>query len=274
MRRLGLAPFSLREPSHPETAYLRPLETIRAAAAAGLDAVGIFVVSGTGAELMPVANDRTLRGKVRGRLDGDGVEVVYVECLYLEPTTDFARLEPVFEAAAELGAKELLCIGMDPDGARLIQGLQDLAGRCDPFGLRVNLEFFPASEVKTLAAAADIAHRTGRADLGIVVDTLHLHRSGGTVDDLRGIDPRRIHFIHLCDGVVPAPRPAGLAADSRDRRYPGEGGLALSEYLAALPDASPLMLECPVVADAGVPVEERAKRAATAARTLYGIRVE
>jgi sugar phosphate isomerase/epimerase len=268
MARLGLAPFSLRDAGVPETAYRRPIETVEAAAAADLDAVGIFVVSGPGAELMPVTTDPTVRRQARERLRGLGIQAIYAECLYLEPATDLGRVEPALEAAAELGAAELLCIGRDPDRDRLVERLQELAGRCDPYGIRVNLEFFPASEVPTLPVAAAVVDRTGRTDVGVVVDTLHLHRSGGSAEDLRAVDPRLIHFAHLCDGRTPAPSRSELADDSRDRRYPGEGALPLVDYMAALPPAAPLMLECPVLADSGTPLADRARKAATAARHL------
>jgi sugar phosphate isomerase/epimerase len=270
MRRLGLAPFGLRDDRVPETGYSRPLETIQAAAAAGLDAVGIFVVSGTGAAPMPITTDAALRHEAQSLLDAEGVEVVYVECLYLEPETDLARVDPALAAGAGLGARELLCIARDPDVGRLVERLSELAERCDPHRLRVNLEFFPNSDVKSLREAVAIVERTGRPDLGIVVDTLHLSRSNGTAADLRRVDPRRLHFAHLCDGVMPAPPVEALAADARDRRYPGEGGLPLSEYLAALPESVPLLLECPIVAESATALDERARRAAAAGRRLLG----
>jgi sugar phosphate isomerase/epimerase len=268
MARLGLAPFSLRDPGVPETAYRRPIETIEAAAAADLEGVGIFVVSGAGGQLMPVTTDPSLRREARARLRSRGMDAIYAECLYLEPATDLGRAEPALEAAADLGAAELLCIGRDPDQGRLVERLQELAGRCQPYGIRVNLEFFPASEVPTLPVAAAIVERTGRTGVGVVVDTLHLHRSGGSAEDLRALDPGLIHFVHLCDGRMPPPSSVELGDDSRDRRYPGEGGLPLLDYLAALPSQAPLMLECPVLADSGIPLADRARKAATAARRL------
>ena len=268
MRRLGLAPFGLRDDRAPETAYNRPLESIRAAAAAGLDAVGIFVVSGAGAVPLPITTDAALRREALSQLDAEGVEAVYVECLYLEPRSDFAGLDAVLGATAGLGAHDLLCIARDPDSGRLVERLSELAERCDPYGIRVSLEFFPNSDVKTLPQAAAIVERTARRDMGIVVDTLHLSRSGGTAADLRQVDPGRLHFAHLCDGVMPAPPVEALGADARDRRYPGEGGLPLREYLAALPESAPLLLECPIVAESATGLDERARRAAAAARRL------
>ena len=267
-RRLGLAPFGLRDDRAPETAYNQPLEAIHAAAAAGLDAVGFFVVSGSGAVPMPITTDAALRREARSRLDAAGVQAVYVECLYIEPESDFNTLDAALGAGAELGAHELLCIGRDPDHGRIAERLGELAERCAPHGLRVNLEFFPNSDVRSLPEALAIIERAGRRDLGIVIDTLHLSRSGGSAADIRAVDSGRLHFAHLCDGLIPPPPAEELGTDARDRRYPGEGGLPLREYLAALPESVPLLLECPIIAESAVDLDERARRAAQAARLL------
>jgi sugar phosphate isomerase/epimerase len=105
------------------------------------------------------------------------------------------------------------------------------------------------------------------------MDALHLFRSGGTLDDLRGIDPRHIGYAQLCDAASMQPASyfseAELVRESRgNRRLPGEGVLPLTEFLAALPPGLAISVEAPCEDYAQLSVPERA---ALAMRTTRGV---
>jgi sugar phosphate isomerase/epimerase len=159
-------------------------------------------------------------------------------------------------------------MGNDPDEARLTDCFARLCEEAARFDLRVNLEFAAFTRAPSIQAAQRIVDRAGQANGGILIDALHLARSGGTPADIRRIDPRRLAYSQLCDAR--GPRPAtddALRREARlDRHYPGTGDLPLTEILDALPAGLPIGVEAPCVEDAALPVLERARRCGEATR--------
>jgi sugar phosphate isomerase/epimerase len=102
----------------------------------------------------------------------------------------------------------------------------------------------------------------------VLIDALHLWRSGGTPADVAGLDPRRISaYVQLCDARGPRPATGALRQEARGgRHYPGTGDIPLAQILDALPEGLPLAVEVPRAQDAGLPVIERARRAGEATR--------
>jgi sugar phosphate isomerase/epimerase len=107
----------------------------------------------------------------------------------------------------------------------------------------------------------------------VIVDALHLARSGGTPADVAALvarTPGRFPVVHLCDApAVPrSDSPEALAEESReDRLLPGDGELPLLRLLAATA-GSRAFVEAPVRASSGVAFAERARRAAAALANL------
>jgi sugar phosphate isomerase/epimerase len=65
-------------------------------------------------------------------------------------------------------------------------------------------------QVRTLSDAAVLVGESGG---GIIIDPLHLQRSGGTPADVRSLDPKLIAYCQLCDAPLDdahlnLPRPA------------------------------------------------------------------
>jgi sugar phosphate isomerase/epimerase len=246
-----------------------PLELIDAAVAGGFDAVGLRLVRPTGAvATTPVVGDEALIRQLLGRLRDTAIAVLDVESIWIEPDTDVAALRPALEVGQRLGARNVLTMGNDPDEARLTDCFARLCEEAARFDLRVNLEFAAFTRAPSIQAAQRIVDRAGQANGGILIDALHLARSGGTPADIRRIDPRRLAYSQLCDAR--GPRPAtddALRREARlDRHYPGTGDLPLTEILDALPAGLPIGVEAPCVEDAALPVLERARRCGEATR--------
>jgi sugar phosphate isomerase/epimerase len=107
---------------------------------------------------------------------------------------------------------------------------------------------------------------------GLVVDVLHLYRSGGSAAELAAVDPATVSLVQLCDAPRQAPPAARLREEAlTDRRYPGEGELPLADVLAAVPPGAQLSIEAPVARDAGRSPAERAAAAATALGRLASL---
>jgi sugar phosphate isomerase/epimerase len=100
-------------------------------------------------------------------------------------------------------------------------------------GVRLALEFLPYSGIRTLAAARDVCARVGYEACGILIDTLHLLRSGGTSHDVAALSAAEIACVQLAD--APAELPADLADESRNARLlPGAGAFDTPGFVAAL----------------------------------------
>jgi sugar phosphate isomerase/epimerase len=104
-------------------------------------------------------------------------------------------------------------------------------------GVEIVLEFVPDSGIATLAAAHAIARDCGEPNCGILLDTWHLARSGGTVADVEALPPGAIGAFQLSDRVEPPPGTPYVPMTGR--KLPGEGELPLAAIVAAALANSP-----------------------------------
>ena len=56
------------------------------------------------------------------------------------------------------------------------------------------------SSVKTITDAERVLNRAGHPAGAILVDALHLQRSGGTPADVGAVAPEQLPYVQLCDG--------------------------------------------------------------------------
>lgn len=238
-----------------------PVELIRAAAAGGFDHVGLRIVAPTASDrIVPVIGDAAMIRAVLAEMAATGVGVLDVEAIWLTPDTDPAAFPAIAETAARLGAAQVLAIGHDPERHRLVENFARLAETGRAHGLGTRLEFIPYCVVNSIAAAQAVIDAAGIPGTGIMIDALHLARSGGKAADLAAIAPDSLRYIQLCDARRDPPFPGDLRREARgDRFYPGDGDLDLAGLLAVLPAGMPLSIEAPVAAHAGLSVIERAR---------------
>ena len=204
------------------------------------------------------------------RMADTGVSVLDVEFLRFEPETPIGIPEGFLEAGARLGAKYVLVMSTEPEEARTLDRFGELCDRAAQYGLHVCLEFAIYTGVRTLAHAARMIKQSGRSNASILVDALHFSRSGGVPADIAHVDPSLFRYAQICDAEPGMPTAAAdLIREARTGRLlPGEGVLPLAELVRALPATTPLSVEAPVRATAGLPALERARRAHRAMQTL------
>lgn len=249
-----------------------PIEQIDVAADTGYDAVGLCInpPDRLGARLVA---DHAFRRRVKERLSHRGISVLDMEVFPLTPEVDVMALRPALEAGADLGATFVLVTGNDTDEARVCDNYARLCDLAVPLGLRPMLEFISYRPLRDIWQADRWLRRVGRAAGGMCVDALHLFRSGGTLEDLRRIDPGEIGYAQLCDAHSMRPSQffseEQLLRESRtDRRMPGEGVLPLVAFLDALPPDMAISIEAPCEAYAHLSCRERAALAMTTSRAI------
>ena len=165
----------------------------------------------------------------------------------MDPAHDAAHFLPCLEAGAELGARNAICQLPDPDRERAIERFASICDLAKPLGIFVSLEFPHWSETGNLAEAARVVRAVNRSNAGILVDMLHFGRSDSSLEELEALPPAWFRFAHVCDAAkeVP-PTMAGIIHTARSERlFPGEGGIAVREILARMPQKIPYALEIP-----------------------------
>lgn len=215
-----------------------PEETIFAAAQAGFNAAGIWC------DLASWSRRRS--DAVASALAQTGLCALDLEVVWFKPGEAGNAHDPMVDIALELGARNILCVSSEPDIARTKQRFEHLCQRAERGALRVVLEFLTITEIRSLEQALDVVRDVGHPAGGILLDTLHLQRTGGTARDLRAIDPRLLPYLQLCDAT------AAIADDSPEGRMdealylrcmPGDGELPLRDVLEQLDPQLPLSME-------------------------------
>ncbi|MCL2394900.1 MAG: sugar phosphate isomerase/epimerase [Acidimicrobiaceae bacterium] len=245
---LALAPLSLYRPAG--------VDLIRAAAEAGYERVGLRLCL-PGPEVAVECADPAARRALKEALEQEGVGVFEVSNVELVPDFDVDPVRVVAEAAAELGARYLQVVSWDPDRSRAADHLGVVGGIAADNGLAVGFEFMSYSAAQSFSDARWMLASAGPLRGGIILDTLHLARSGGDPDQLP-LEGDWLAFLQLCDaGAPPAPeqrRPEALT----DRLSPGQGTLPLRRLLARLDPGPVVSVEAPCASLRGRPLAEQA----------------
>lgn len=216
-----------------------PAQLVEAAVAAEFDFGGMWVER----ESWTAATTRA----VRRQLGDAGLRLLDVEVAWIMPGPPDPWLVELVDIAAELGAPNLLCVSSDPDPAATTAKLQAMVDRAAGTGVRVNLEFGLFTEVKTVQAAASIVGALEGEARGLLCDTLHWARSGGTAEAIRALPREWLGYAQLCDAPAEGPDLSDMAAiitDAIDKRVAmGAGGLPIGVMVDALPASLPVAIE-------------------------------
>jgi sugar phosphate isomerase/epimerase len=213
-----------------------PAAFVAATAAAGWPACGIWFDPATW-------TDATTRA-VAARLADAGMIPLDIEVVRLGDERDCGP--ELVAAGAALGARNVLCISRLDDRSETVARYAALCELAAPAGIRVCLEFMRFTSVPSLEAALEVVQDAAQPNGGVLVDTLHLFRSGGTLNDLATVDPGLLPYAQWCD--APA-EPSGwstreLIDDAlHDRLPPGQGALPVDDFVTSLAPGTPLSLE-------------------------------
>ena len=224
------------------------MEFVRSAGQAGFAAVGLRLHPAfPGAPFYALHPGGAEMREVKSALKDAGMSVYDVEFVVIDKDFRPPELIPVFEAAAELGAQRLSVCGDDPDSGRFTDKLSELASLAASTELGIDLEIMPWRHICSLERAVSAVHSAQSDNIGILIDALHLSRSGAGPSDLLAIEPNLIRSVQLCDASAGMPaNVGGLIAEARGGRLaPGAGTLPLLELLETVPPSAALTVEVP-----------------------------
>jgi 2-keto-myo-inositol isomerase len=110
--------------------------------------------------------------------------------------------------------------------------LRDLSEIAGEYGVRLAFEFlgFGWCSVRTPRGAWEIVQKTGRGNVGLVLDAAHFYGGGGLLNEIELLDPDHIFAFHL-DDLEDIPKEE--ISDAR-RLLPGLGVVPLNDICARL----------------------------------------
>lgn len=207
---------------------------------------------------------------VQAELRKHDIQVDGIEFFPMSSGIDVRDFTGALALGRELGAKRAVALVFDDNASSTLDRLGEFCNLAEKEGLTVGLEFTPLTRgCRSLQQAVWFVDQVGRKSLGIGIDTLHLTRSGGTVEQLLALDERYFSYVQLCDGHG-LQESSDYFTEAHNREIPGEGDFPLRAILNALPASIPIELEVPSDArrESGIPAEERARTAAKYARAI------
>ena len=241
MRRLGIELLSIFD--------LPPVEFIQLAADMECQHISIglsgFPMKAYGYEPWSLREDKKLKREVKAALQDTGVTISLGEGFAIRPERPITELVDDMALMAELGAPLLNTVAMDCDANRSLDQLGTLAEIAAELGLATTLEFAPGLAIDTLNKAADTVKHIAHSKLGVLVDSMHLYRSGGNAQQLAALDAGLISYAQLSDTTFTPSGPDYMREATFNRLQPGEGELPLAEFLSALPSDVIVGLETP-----------------------------
>jgi sugar phosphate isomerase/epimerase len=212
-----------------------PPASVDIAAQAGFSGVGIWFDTNTWTPA--IARD------VATRLADSGVVALDIEPVIFGRGPDHG--EAIIDAAAAIGARHVLVASGPAERSEVVERFAALCVRASGTGITLVLEFLPIFSIDSLGAALSVVAEAGYANGAVLVDSLHLARSGGTPDDLIGIAPHLLPYLQIADAIAEPVDPslAGLREEAlHGRLLPGHGDLPLAAIVAAVPGV-PLSIE-------------------------------
>jgi sugar phosphate isomerase/epimerase len=252
---------------------LPPVSFVNLAADLGLNYIAIALSAMPNPYGYPpfsLMDDAVLRRETLAAMRDRGVSVSLGDGFVVREGVDMRDRVAEFEIMAELGAQQVNTVSFDPDLNRSVDQFGVVAELAAAHGMRATLEFAPTLTVADLSTALAAVRQVGRPDFRLLIDTMHLIRSGSGPRDVAVLDPDLIGYIQLADVPLVPKIPDYMEEACFERMVPGTGELPLLDLLAALPRHPVIGLEVPQrsQADTGVGPHARLGRCVEAARSL------
>jgi sugar phosphate isomerase/epimerase len=254
---------------------LPPVEFVNLAADLGCEHISTGLISfgynPHGYAPFSLRDDAALRREMIAAMHDRGVSISLGEGLTVRPGGDVRDYASDLDIMYELGVRRINTVSMDPDLSRSFDQFGALAEMAAERGVETTTELAPSLTVADLPTALAAVRHVGRPDFKLLIDTMHLVRSGSTAADIAAVDPELIGYVQICDAPLKPRFESYFEESMYERMAPGTGELGLLEIVAALPRDRVFALETPLrsEAEAGVGPHERLGRCVEATRNLF-----
>jgi sugar phosphate isomerase/epimerase len=179
-----------------------------------------------------------------------GVSIGLGQGFGIIPGRDVRDLEGDLDMLCDLGITRLGGTSLETDPDRSFDQVAALAEMAGKRGVQIMLEFVPTRAIPDLPAALDVVRRLDAANVRLMIDCMHLIRSGGCAADVAALDPALIGYAQICDAPLVPSNPDYLDEAVTERQVPGTGQMPIAQIIAALPANVPIGIEIPMLARA------------------------
>jgi sugar phosphate isomerase/epimerase len=250
-----------------------PLDYVRTCAKAGCAHVAFFLSALDFAGLPPgppsLFDDAGLRRDVLACLDDHGMSIGLIDGFGIRKGVSALDYRPAFDVLGELGV-DRINTAVSGEWEHAVDQATALVDIAAEHGVTVTVEAIPTFTVGSLPEALELLRRVGKPNFKLLIDTMHVSRSGGT-SLMATLDPDLISYVQICD--APLSKPAGwtyLEEALHERKIPGEGELPLVQILKHLPPDVIVSMEIPMrsARQAGLSEMDHARLAADGARKV------
>ncbi len=199
-----------------------------------------------------------------------GVSISLGEGFTIRPGADVSARAAELDVMCELGVERINSVSLDPDRGRSFDQLAKLAEMAAAAGVESTVELSPGLTIGDLPTALAAVRHVGRPNFRLLIDTMHLIRSGSSASDLAAVDPDLIGYVQISDAPLTPTIPNYMEEAMFERMAPGTGELPLLDVLSALPRHLVIGIEAPMrrQAEAGIGPRERLAPCVEAVRGL------
>lgn len=215
-------------------------------------------------------DDAALRRDVLVALNDRGVAISLGDGFLVLPGAEMRAFTADLDVLAELAVPRINVVSLDPDLSRTFDQFALLTELAAQRGIQTVVEPVPGLTIGDLPTALAAREHVGRPEFRLLIDTMHLVRSGSSAADVAAIDPEHIGYAQLNDTTL-RPRIDNYMEEAMfERMVPGEGELPLRDILSALSPDVVIEIEVPrrSLALAGVGPIDRLRACVEAARRL------
>lgn len=253
---------------------LPPIELVNLAADLECRCVSVAV---QGMPLVPLGyppfslkDDTVLRKDLLAAMGDRGVSISLGDGFLVLPGADVSALRGDLDVLAELGVPRINVVSLDPDLPRTLDQFAALTEFAAQRDIGTVVEPVPGLTIGDLGAALAATEYVGRSEFRLLIDTMHLVRSGAGAAELTAIPAQLIGYAQLNDTTLRPHIDNYMEEAMFERMVPGEGELPLHDLLSALPGDTVLEIEVPrrSLALAGVSPIDRLRPCVEAARRL------
>lgn len=214
--------------------------------------------------------DPKLRRDMLAVMNDRGVTISLGDGFLITPGAEAHTFTDDLDVLAELGVPRINVVSLEPDLGRTFDQFAILTELAAQRAIQTVVEPVPGLTVADLPTALAALRHVARPEFRLLIDTMHLVRSGCSAADVAAIDPDHIGYAQLNDTTL-RPRLDNYMEEAMfERMIPGEGELPLHDILSALPPGVVIEIEVPrrSLALAGVSPIDRLRPCVEAARRL------
>ncbi|RYD21412.1 MAG: sugar phosphate isomerase/epimerase, partial [Spirochaetia bacterium] len=145
-------------------------------------------------------DDLVLRRETKAALRDTGMVLALGEGFVIR--SQIRDWAPEFDLMAELGARAVASVCMEPDTGRALDQLGFLSMMAAERDMLLFFEFAPPHTFNTLASAISAISVIDQPNVRLLLDAMHFFRTGSTIGELSAIDPKTIGHLQLSDAPL------------------------------------------------------------------------